>query len=180
MSTVHDPSQISHYKTRYDNKKDRAYEFQRAYAFPGSTGNDGVCDAPVTEAMPNGDTSQPYLRCHGGDVLYTFGTFGELHLPLRDAIDVNFTMTTMDHWAAFIRYQDPNPTEEYLVARGYETTLNAFRQNGPWTAVERGKEDGGSEAVRLLDYPQEGKSAFVRAKQCAVEGLPIDMFEKGK
>lgn len=55
------------------------YEFERSYQlynFP----NYDVCEPPVTAEYPNGDPSEPYFRCHSGD-LCTYLSATRIPLP---------------------------------------------------------------------------------------------------
>lgn len=50
------------------------YEFERSYQLTNFPNYD-VCEPPVTAEFPNGDPSEPYFRCHSGDLCtYTSAT----------------------------------------------------------------------------------------------------------
>lgn len=112
------------------------------------------------------------FRCHGGDLLYYFGTLDQFGAPYRDAKDLLFGRLVMDHWTSFVRHLDPNPSKEYLAARGkaYKTTADALEKSGRWEPVDV----AGKSSLRLLDWPSK-QSDFDRVKQCEVEGLPSEL-----
>lgn len=102
------------------------YEFNRTYAHPGWPNLD-VCEAPITPSHPNGDPDGEYLKCHSGDLYYIFGNLGRAGLPMRDEADLPFEQFVVDSFASFARSLDPNPTADFLQARGYLSTLGEVR-----------------------------------------------------
>lgn len=73
-----------------------------------------------------------------------------------------------DIWTSFARTGNPNPGNDYLHERGYDTTLRALGKSGPWTQANLGK----GKVMRLDVQPYV--SEMVRRDQCAVLGLGID------
>ncbi|KAJ7479194.1 cholinesterase [Mycena latifolia] len=144
------------------------YQFERSYM--GYEPIPGICDPPATLARPYGDPALPYFRCHSGELLYTFGTLGQLSLPFRDENDLPFEQVTVDIWTSFARTHNPNPDPALLAVRGYTETAEALAQWGLWRDVSS------EEPVRLLSWPSGG-SGWLDEEQCALLGFPLDFFE---
>ncbi|KAK7041570.1 hypothetical protein VNI00_009157 [Paramarasmius palmivorus] len=123
------------------------YTMRRAYAL-SFLNRYGVCTFPV------GEPDTPYYRCHSGDLYEVFGTYHLFKQPVRVPDDIHYTALVQDFWGAFARTGDPNPSLEYLKARGraYESTLRvlAGENNSSWTWPKY--TDGN--AVASLDYPR--------------------------
>ncbi|KAH8703382.1 carboxylesterase from carbohydrate esterase [Talaromyces proteolyticus] len=147
------------------------YQFERSYQYIEFDPNAPVCQAPVDQEHPYGDTSLPYFRCHGGDILYSFGNIEFVGVPLRDNIDLPFEQYILDLWASFTRTSNPNPTSDYLSARGYTSTLDQVTASGgTWQSVT-----SSSATLRSLDWPSS-QIAFDEASQCDVLDIPLDYF----
>ncbi|KAG8872849.1 hypothetical protein FRB97_007297 [Tulasnella sp. 331] len=147
------------------------YQFDRSYQTPGYDPNAPVCDAPVTAAYPHGDPNLPYFQCHSGDLYYEFGTLDQFGYAIRDPNDVVMTQLVQDHWTSFVRTHDPNPTTDYLIARGYTETLQQIEKAGHWNAVT-----SSSNTLRRLSIPSS-QSPFLEVPQCQLLGLPLDYYE---
>jgi hypothetical protein len=144
-----------------------SFQFNRTYNPSGYT--KPHCDAPKTEARPNGDPDGEYYKCHAGEKMIVFGTVIRAGLPDRDGLDVSFMQLSVDYWSAFAWTQDPNPSKAYLEARGYWRTLQQIEKVGPWLGAKEG-------GWRLLQW--NGRQQEVIEKtQCDALGLPIDFFE---
>ena len=133
------------------------YEVERTI---GGYDPNNVGKAPVTPGYPLGNPHLPYYRVHGGEVGIAFGTVGANQI--REPQDLWFTQLMSGYWTAFIRTLDPNPDLEYLKVRGYEETLEAVGQSGPWKAVQNGNTDG---PVLALDWPAQ-TIPYRDAEQC--------------
>ncbi|KAF9526700.1 cholinesterase [Crepidotus variabilis] len=149
-----------------------SYSFDRSYSSGDENYASGACSPPQSVQFPLGDTSRPYFRCHGGELYYTAGTLGQVALPFRDSGDLLLSQITMDAWGSFARTFNPNPSFAYLVARGYDTSAEAFRQAAPWEPIS------GSVKLplRLMDVPL-GNAGWRDTKQCNLLGLPGTIFE---
>lgn len=101
-----------------------------------------------------------------------FGTLGQNLLPFRDANDLVMSQVSVDIWTSFARTFNPNPSTEYLNARGYSNTTAAFKIAGEWKPVTPSEKT----PLRLLDVPMSN-SAFVEEAQCALLQFPFSLFE---
>ena len=106
-----------------------------SYQDPGYNYN-GVCQAPVTPTHPYGDPSLEYFKCHAGDLEMNFGNFARDGLPERDEFDIPYAQRLTDYWTSFARKLDPNPSPEFLAARGYWSTLSQNEFAGTWEPVD--------------------------------------------
>ncbi|KAK0355718.1 hypothetical protein LTR59_011085 [Friedmanniomyces endolithicus] len=143
------------------------YEFNRTYQDPGYNGN-GVCQAPVTSTHPYGDPSLEYFKCHAGDLEMNFGNFARDGLPERDEFDIPYAQRLTDYWTSFARNLNPNPSPEYLAARGYWNTLSQNEFAGPWEPV-----NASAPSMMLLQW-NSVMVPFGDVEQCAVIGESLD------
>lgn len=146
-----------------------AFQFNRTYSPSGYT--KPWCDAPKTTARPHGDPDAEYYKCHAGEQLVVFGNELRAGQPARDEFDVPFMQLVVDYWASFARTGDPNPTEEYLIARGHLNTLDQLRSTGKWLPVSAERP-----ALRLLQW-NGGQIPFPETDQCKAIGIPLDILE---
>ncbi|KAK5107289.1 hypothetical protein LTR62_001418 [Meristemomyces frigidus] len=143
------------------------FEFNRTYQDPGYNMN-GVCQAPVTSTHPYGDPELEYFKCHAGDLAMSFGTFARSGFPERDQYDIPFAQLTVDYWTGFARTLDPNPAQEYLMARGYWDTLQQTAFAGPWDPVN-------ARQPEMMELQWNGvMRPLPDAVQCAVLGQGLD------
>jgi carboxylesterase type B len=147
------------------------YEFNRTYQEPDYN-TTGVCGAPITDTHPYGDPELEYFKCHAGDLPISFGTFARSRYAERDAHDIPFSQLVVDYWTSFARNLDPNPSVDYLRARGYWYTLAAIGISGPWQSVDATKPE------LMLLQPQSTMAPFPDEAQCAVLGQPFDALLK--
>jgi hypothetical protein len=146
-----------------------SFQFNRTYNPSGYT--KPHCNAPKTDSRPNGDPDQEYFKCHAGEQMIVFGTVRRDGLPDRDGLDVPFMQLIVDYWSSFARTRNPNPSREYLVARGYWSTLAQTEAMGPWYDQKL------MAFLRLLQW--NGRHVpLTEQEQCEVLGLPPDYFEK--
>ncbi|KAK7041559.1 hypothetical protein VNI00_009146 [Paramarasmius palmivorus] len=109
----------------------------------------GLCTFPV------GEPDTPYYLCHSGDLYEVFGTYHLFEQPVRVPEDIHYTALAQDFWGAFARTGDPNPSLEYLRARGraYESSLRVLTEQeqggASWTWPEYSSGGG----VASLNYP---------------------------
>ncbi|KAK0620561.1 Carboxylesterase family-domain-containing protein [Immersiella caudata] len=148
------------------------YQFNRTYQTAGYTRP--WCNAPKTDARPDGDPDGEYMKCHGGEQMVVFGTERRSNYTDRDGLDVPFMQLVVDYWASFARTGDPNPDKGYLQARGHWHTLNQVERTGRWEAV-----DAESPTMRLLQW-NGGQIPFGEAEVCKALGAPLDVFETGE
>ena len=148
------------------------YEFDRTYQTKGWPGTD-VCDPPSSAAHPNGDPSQPYLKCHSGELYYVFGNLARQGLPLRDAGDLPFEQFVLDTFVAFMRTGDPNVEVGYARARGYTETAAMVERAEKWVPAKKGKL-----GLQVLDWPKAVMSGFRDGEQCDSLGLGLKYYEK--
>ncbi|KAJ9651886.1 hypothetical protein H2198_008850 [Neophaeococcomyces mojaviensis] len=140
------------------------YEFERS--INGYNPNN-LPGAPATPEYPNGNPNEPYFKLHGADMPWVFGNFYD---DLRDAADLYSVQLVSGLFASFIRSGQPNPSEAYLRARGYNSTLVALQTVGKWLPVTSAEG-----VVRHLDYPG-WTSGFVDVEQCAWLGYSVEYF----
>lgn len=151
------------------------YEFDRAYQLT-TWPNYDVCQPLVTPNSPNGDLSEPYFKCHSGDLYEVFGNIAFQELPFRDAYDLPFEQLVVDSWSSFARTYDPNPSLGFLEARGYRNTSQAVwgqqkRGVGRWTAATKG-----NMMTRSLAWPPR-EGGFRDLAQCEGIGLPLTYYQ---
>ncbi|KAK3391881.1 Alpha/Beta hydrolase protein [Sordaria brevicollis] len=146
------------------------YEFDRTYQ-TGGWPNLDVCEPPKSASHPFGDPSKPYLRCHSGELYYVFGNLARQGLPMRDEKDLPFEQFVLDSFSSFIRTGDPNPDEEFLRKRGFETTRREVRRS-EWRASTR----RGGVKLKVLDWPSRLENGWREERQCEGIGLPVDYY----
>lgn len=100
-----------------------------------------------------------------------FGTLGQSALPFRDWNDLVMSQVVVDAWSAFARTFDPNPSSEYLAARGYVNTTEALTKYGLWEQV---KPDTAA-PLRILDVPLSN-SPYLDQAQCDLLGYPLSFY----
>lgn len=110
-----------------------------------------------------------YFRLHGSDLGFTYGNQN----PLRDQRDLQASQLISGYYAAFARTGSPNPSEDYLQARGYSDTLSAVRETGTWDPVTS---DQGP--AKQLDYPAE-TITFPEVQQCAFLNYSLTYYLDG-
>lgn len=110
-----------------------------------------------------------YFRLHGSDLGFTYGNQN----PLRDQRDLQASQLISGYYAAFARTGSPNPSEDYLQARGYSDTLSAVRETGTWDPVT-----GDEGPAKQLDYPAETIS-FLEVPQCAFLNYSLSYYLDG-
>ncbi|KZT39149.1 alpha/beta-hydrolase [Sistotremastrum suecicum HHB10207 ss-3] len=145
------------------------YEFQKSY--DGYEPFPAVCEPPKTATHPNGDPSQPYFKCHSGELYYVFGTLGQSQLPFRDSNDLLFSQLSVDAWTAFARTYNPNPSAAFLIARGYSTTADSLLKYGTWQPVT----PSNPRPLRILDVPLK-QVGYLEQPQCNLLGYPISYY----
>ncbi|EAU83928.2 cholinesterase [Coprinopsis cinerea okayama7 len=143
------------------------YQFDRTYR--GWEPLPGTCSPPPTEGYPNGN---PNLPCHDGELLYTLGNLGQDSHPFRDGDDLVMTQLSVDLWTSFARTFDPNPSEEYLRARGYTNTTEVLRKRGRWERVT----PSNRRPLKLIDMTFR-QSPWLEREQCEVLGYPLSYFD---
>ncbi|KAH8820922.1 esterase/lipase [Xylogone sp. PMI_703] len=124
---------------------------------------------PVEPGFPNGNPSLPYFKLHGADMPWVFGNL----FPLRDVNDLYSTQLTSGYFAEFVKSGQPNPSEDYLTVRGYDTSLAAIKETGPWSTVNSDKGP-----MKLLDYPSYTDN-FQEQPQCAFLNYSISYYLDG-
>ncbi|KAJ4599218.1 hypothetical protein HRR83_003971 [Exophiala dermatitidis] len=132
------------------------YQFERT--INGYNPENVPSAGPVTRGYPHGNPNLPYFRLHGADMAWLFGNF---YGPLRDANDLYSVQLVSGYFAEFVRSGQPNPSNAYLQARGYNKTLQGVGESGPWDKVS-----GTSGPIKHLDYPAVS-GTFVDVPQCA-------------
>ncbi|CAO2652891.1 Nn.00g023020.m01.CDS01 [Neocucurbitaria sp. VM-36] len=147
-----------------------AYEIDRAYQISEWSPNPPACEAPITPAHPFGDTSQPYYKCHSGELYAVFGTTVSQGRPPRDEYDIPFSQYIVDSWSAFARTGDPNPDALFLEARGFTNTSRIVEAAGRWEPVGKGEKP-----IRVLDTVVRDE-AYREVEQCKVLGQPLDYY----
>jgi hypothetical protein len=93
-----------------------------------------------------------------------------MQLPLRDDDDLPFERFVLDSFASFARTGDPNPDREFLVARGYDSTLRQLEKAGRWEPATKGKD-----TLRVMDWPPY-QGPFREERQCEALGLGLDYY----
>jgi len=97
-----------------------------------------------------------------------FGNFARDGLPERDEFDIPYAQRLTDYWTSFARNLDPNPSPEYLKARGYWNTLSQNEFAGTWESVNTS-----APSMMLLQW-NGAMVSFGDVQQCAVIGESLD------
>ena len=159
-----------------------AYYFQMNRGLGGYDPNN-LGGPPVEPGFPLGDPNLPYFKFHGSDMSWTFGNLGEIRAPQ----DLYFAQLASGYWAQFTKNQNPNPSDAYLLVRGYTNTLDAVLESGPWDAVTAGNGDGTTKVtagdfdassgveMRQLDYPPH-QTGFIDVPQCAFLNYSLEYY----
>ena len=144
------------------------YEIERSYlTYPSRP----ACNAPVEPDFPFGNPEHQTYKCHSGDNFFTFGNVAFLKMADRDGHDITFAQVAMDSWASFVRTGNPNPSTEFLRAKGFEDVIGVLEESGSWNAV-----NASGPAKRLLDW-QSVEVGFNEGSQCEDLGLGLRMFD---
>lgn len=139
--------------------------FSSAYYYQMNRAGFGYNPNGVPAAGPG-----PHYLLHGSDVPWLFGT----QISYADPLDFLTQVITTTYFAEFIRSGQPNPTEAYLMARGYKDALTGYRKSGPWNMVTG---DSGKQ-MKQMDYPAYD-SQFVDEPQCAFLNYSISYYLTG-
>lgn len=162
-ATVYAASASGAFPRAYYYDADRTYEgYDPLGLGPGLNGGAGDPDDPE-------GAGARYFRLHGSDLGFAYGN----QEPLRDGRDLRASQLVSGYYAAFARAGSPNPDEAYLRARGYEDTLSAVRETGPWEFV-RGEQG----PAKRLDYPAR-TIGFPDVRQCAFLNYSLSYYLDG-
>jgi len=161
--------------TSYSAVKHDAFEAVYSFMFNRTYNPSGYtkphCGPPATKEHPDGDPNLEYFKCHAGEQMIVFGTALRDGLPDRDGLDVGFMQLVMDYWTSFARNGNPNPSKEYLEARGYYSTLDQIDDVGPWNPATPEEPN-----LRLLQW--DGKHINqTETEQCKALGIDLDFWE---
>lgn len=121
---------------------------------------------PVTPGYPQGNPNLPYFRVHGSDQNW----LNEWPFVMRDANDLYSIQMSGALYANFIREGQPNPSDAWLRARGYETVRQGMAAAGPWPAIS-----SANGPIRHLDWPGYN-SPFVDLEQCRFLNYSIEYY----
>jgi carboxylesterase type B len=147
-----------------------SYEFDRGFQISEWSPNPPTCETPVTPSHPHGDPDAPYYRCHSGELYAVFGTTIRQGRHPRDEHDIPFSQYLVDSWTAFGRTKNPNPSPDFLLARGFTNTSDTVQKTVPWIAAHVDNAN-----LRVLDVePRNGN--FRELEQCEVLGFPLDYY----
>ncbi|KAH6676965.1 camp-regulated D2 protein, partial [Plectosphaerella plurivora] len=146
-----------------------SFNFHRTYSPPPN--DTPFCRAPITPEFPYGDPSGDYFRCHGGSQVTLFGNYERVGLPDRDGHDQDFSRLVVDYFTSFVRTGDPNPEHDFLVARGYESTISQISKVGEWKEV-----DPPAPEWRILER-DTGMAPFSDSELCNLLGEPLNYWE---
>lgn len=146
--------------------------FPRAYYYTIDRTYEGYDPLGLGPALNGGDDDSAegnYFRLHGSDLGFTYGN----QHPLRDARDLQASQLISGYYAAFARSGQPNPSEAYLEARGYGSTLRAVRETGTWEPVS-----SVAGPAKKLDYPSPTVQ-FPDVEQCAFLNYSLNYYLEG-
>lgn len=135
-----------------------AYFYESVRAYPEEAYNPLGLDitGDITPEYPLGNPNTFYYKVHSSDIP---NFFGALH-SYRDVNDLLTVQLTSGYFGSFIRTGQPNPDLAYLQVRGYQSTIDAVDESGPWPEVS---EKTGP--IKAFDYPSVTTS-FVDQPQC--------------
>ncbi|KAH6891781.1 cholinesterase [Coprinopsis sp. MPI-PUGE-AT-0042] len=146
------------------------YGYQFEHTSRGWDRIPGTCWPPSSPKYPSGDPNLPYFKCHDGDLAFILGNFGE-GTPFREEKDLIMAQAVVDFWGSFARTFDPNPTQWFLEARGYQNTISTLKKSGKWDPVTTSN----SRPLRLMNVPFTS-SPWVEKDQCKILGYPLDYY----
>lgn len=146
-----------------------AYYYQSNRTEGGYNPNNVDDVGPITPSYPNGNPNLPYYSVHGADMNFVW----ENPIALRDANDLADQQLQGGMISSFIRTGDPNIAVGYLQARGYTTTLQLIKKQGPWGKVSSAT--GPIKVFQDMAYTEP----FQDLAQCAFLGYPIDYYLNG-
>ncbi|KAB5582799.1 Alpha/Beta hydrolase protein [Coniochaeta sp. 2T2.1] len=126
----------------------------------------GLGGPPATPGYPLGNPNLPYFRTHGSDQNWAF----EWPFLVRDAADLYSIQLSGALYSNFIREGQPNPSDAWLAARGYETVRQGIKAAGEWPAIK--SKEG---PIRHLDWPGLN-SPFVDVEQCKWLNYSIEYY----
>jgi hypothetical protein len=126
----------------------------------------GLGGPPVTPGYPNGNPNLPYFRTHGSDQNWAF----EWPFLVRDSADLYSIQMSGALYSNFIREGQPNPSDAWLSARGYEIVRQGVAAAGEWPAVT-----GAQGPIRHLDWPGYN-GPFVDVEQCKWLNYSIEYY----
>ena len=145
------------------------YEFNRSYQGPFYNPQYS-CNPPPSPSHIWGDPSEEYYKCHSGELYYVFGNIIRSGLPQRDEDDIPFSQFIMDSWTSFARTQNPNPDVDYLMARGYNSTIHEIQMAGVWESLNTSLP-----SYRQLQWPS-AQMSLSEGPQCEALGFPLDYY----
>lgn len=144
--------------------------FPRSYYYTIDRTYEGYDPLGLGPALNGGgDAEGNYFRLHGSDLGFTYGNQN----PLRDDRDLQASQLISGYYAEFTKSGQPNPSEAYLEARGYDNTLQAVRKTGSWDPVSS---DQGP--TKQLDYPSPTVN-FPDLQQCAFLNYSMSYYLQG-
>lgn len=138
------------------------YQMERAAAGrdPNSLGGSATSD------FPNGDPEMRFFRLHGSDLPWVFGN-SEV---IGDHLDLRSVELVSAYFAEFVRSGQPNPSTDYLQARGYSGVLEAVKSFDRWEEVSHLEGP-----MQRLDFPS-ARSTFQDIEQCEFLGYPMTHY----
>ena len=156
------------YSAVKNNVAKPVYEFQfnRTYS-PARF--DGFARTVCGRDNPNPDQID-YMKCHAGDIPYTFGNILQQGWPDRDGLDTPFARLIVDYWSAFARTGTMKPEDGYMEARAYKDSLAKMKEAGDW------KGDA-TTAMRLQWTGIESYSTDTYKVGCDEVEQPEDFYE---
>ncbi|PLB52769.1 putative carboxylesterase [Aspergillus steynii IBT 23096] len=120
----------------------------------------------ATADYPHGDPELPYFRLHGSDLPWVFGNLE----TIRDRLDLRSVELVSAYFAEFIRSGQPNPSNDYLQARGYSGALEAINHLDRWEEVSHLEGP-----MQRLDFPS-ARTTFQDMEQCEFLGYPMTHY----
>jgi len=153
--------------TVYSGVQSRAFQKAYFYQFDRTTGG---YDPNNLGGPANDDPNNPYFRLHGSEMPWIFGNLDRI----RNPEDLWSIQLVTSYFAAFVKSADPNPSLQYLDARGYDKVIEGVKKFGQWGQVTAAT---GNE-IRLLDWPSKS-AGFQDVPQCDWLGYPLDYYLKG-
>ncbi|KAH8426849.1 putative carboxylesterase [Aspergillus melleus] len=142
-----------------------AYYYQMERTTGGRDPNH-VGGPKATSDFPNGDPELPYFRLHGSDLPWIFGNLE----AIRDRLDLRSVELVSAYFAEFVRSGQPNPSTDYLQARGYSGVLEAVNNFDRWEEVSHLEGP-----MQRLDFPS-ARSTFQDIEQCEFLGYPMTHY----
>lgn len=124
-------------------------QFPKVYLYETESGYPNTVEMPPKCAAEGTGVEV----CHSDDIETVFGSLNYEGVEVSQQY-LNFVSYNVDAFSAFVRHQSPNPTYEYLKARGRSYTYTKKVQHyNPWKAFTEPLLESGEQNTQYLSAP---------------------------